>query len=68
MSWENYGEWHIDHIIPDSWFNYSSTEDDEFKKSWSLDNLQPMWGKENQSKGNKYAGKWTPDTIKDEGE
>jgi hypothetical protein len=27
MSWENYGEWHIDHVIPDSWFNYSSTDD-----------------------------------------
>lgn len=26
----------------------SEIGDDEFMKCWSLDNLQPMWGKENQ--------------------
>ena len=56
MSWENYGEWHVDHIIPDSWFNYSSTKDEEFKKSWSLNNLQPLWAKDNLSKNNRYSG------------
>lgn len=52
MSWENYGEWHIDHIIPDSSFDYLSMSDSEFQKSWSLQNLQPLWAKDNLSKGN----------------
>jgi len=56
MSWENYGEWHIDHVIPDSWFNYSSTDDIGFKQSWSLDNLQPLWAKDNLTKSNKFIG------------
>lgn len=56
MSWDNYGEWHIDHITPDSWFEYNSFEDEGFKKSWALENLQPLWAKDNQSKGNRRSG------------
>lgn len=56
MTWDNYGinGWEIDHIIPDSSFKYDSIEDEGFKKSWSLDNLQPMWASLNRSKGKKY--------------
>lgn len=45
MSWENYGKngWHIDHIIPVSSFKYDSINHPEFKKCWSLNNLQPLW-------------------------
>ena len=53
MSWENYGEWHIDHVVADSRHRYSSTEDEEFKKSWALTNLQPLWAKDNLKKGTK---------------
>lgn len=53
MTWENYGEWHIDHIIPKSFFKYKSTNDTEFKYCWSLLNLQPLWKEENLSKSNK---------------
>lgn len=53
MTWDNYGEWHIDHKIPDSSFNYSSTKDKEFQDSWSLSNLQPLWGVDNIKKGSK---------------
>jgi hypothetical protein len=53
MSWENYGEWHIDHIKPISLFIFESVDDKEFKECWSLDNLQPMWGVENIKKSNK---------------
>lgn len=56
MTWDNYGEWHIDHIIPDSWFDYSVESDHSFKESWSLNNLQPKWAKENRIKGNRYIG------------
>lgn len=53
-SWENYGEWHIDHIKPVSSFNITSDSCDEFKQCWKLDNLQPLWKKENFMKSNKY--------------
>lgn len=55
MSWENYGQWHIDHIKPDCAFQYSSIFDDDFKKCWALSNLQPLWAKDNLSKGAKYV-------------
>lgn len=55
MTWENYGlhGWHIDHIIPVSVFNFEKPEDDDFKRCWSLDNLQPLWAIDNIKKGNK---------------
>ena len=54
MSWDNYGEWHIDHIVPDSWFEYNSYQDSSFKECWALANLQPLWAKDNLKKSNKY--------------
>lgn len=54
MTWKNYGEWHVDHKKPDSLFNYTSIEDEEFQKCWALENLQPLWAKENIKKSNKY--------------
>jgi hypothetical protein len=56
MSWDNYGEWHIDHIIPQSYLQYSSPKDKEFKKCWALSNLQPLWASENCSKQDRYIG------------
>ena len=53
MSWDNYGEWHIDHIIPVSNFIIESVESEEFKKCWELNNLQPLWADENIKKSNK---------------
>lgn len=53
MTWENhalYG-WHIDHITPKYYFDYSSPEDEEFQECWALDNLQPLWSEENIAKG-----------------
>lgn len=62
MSWENYGEWEIDHVRPLSSFNL--LEKSEQQKANHYTNLQPLWQDENRSK----SGKWTPDTIEDEGE
>lgn len=53
ITWENYGEWHVDHKQPISSFNIQEMGDDEFMKCWSLKNLQPMWGEENIRKSNK---------------
>lgn len=50
MSWDNYGEWHIDHIKPISSFNLNDLP----SVINSLDNLQPLWASDNLSKGNKY--------------
>ena len=51
MTWKNYGKkWHIDHIIPTSFFKFSSTDDVEFKYCWSINNLQPLWKKDNLEK------------------
>lgn len=50
MTWENYGEWHIDHIVPLSSFTFSSIDDPEFKRAWCLTNLRPLWARDNLSK------------------
>jgi hypothetical protein len=50
MCWDNYGEWHIDHKKPVSLFDKNT----DVSIINSLDNLQPLWAKENLSKGNKY--------------
>jgi hypothetical protein len=52
MSWGNIGKWHIDHIIPVSFFEFSSTDDVEFKMCWRLENLQPLWAEDNLKKQN----------------
>jgi hypothetical protein len=49
MNWDNYGEWHIDHIIP---LSLAKTEDD-LNKLCHFTNLQPLWGVDNIKKSNK---------------
>ena len=58
MSWNNWGiYWQIDHIKPKSFFKYEKPEDEEFKKCWALENLQPLEKIANLNKGNRYEGK-----------
>lgn len=45
MSWDNYGTWHIDHILPLSKFDLSKRED--FLIACNYKNLQPLWADEN---------------------
>ena len=55
MSWNNYGsKWHVDHIIPISWFDLSSEMCQ--KIAFGYKNLQPLWKKENLLKGARYYG------------
>lgn len=49
MSWDNRHMWHIDHIIPLS----SAKTEEEIYKLCHYTNLQPLWVKENLSKGSK---------------
>ena len=49
MSWENHGDWHIDHIFPLSKFDKSTP----VSIVNSLDNLTPLWKEENLKKGNR---------------
>ena len=51
MSWDNYGNWHIDHIKPVSSFNINSFDSDDFRECWELTNLQPLWAEDNLKKG-----------------
>lgn len=60
MSWNNYGEWHIDHIIPCASFDLTKEEDQRKCFHWS--NLQPLWAKENSSKGDKIIPKLVSST------
>lgn len=56
MGWHNMGEWHIDHIVPKSGYNYQSTDDPDFKRAWALENLQPLWAEDNLKKS--AGGAW----------
>jgi|WetSurMetagenome_2_1015567.scaffolds.fasta_scaffold133895_3 hypothetical protein len=70
MNWDNYGKynyttwkdddittwtWQVDHIIPRSDLPYTSMEDENFKKCWSLDNLRPLNSKLNILDGTSRA-------------
>ena len=63
MSWENYGEWHIDHKIPVSAFNFEKSEDIDFKRCWTLKNLQPLWRHANLQKHKKLEKPFQPSLI-----
>ena len=53
MSWNNKGDWHIDHIKPCAAFDLSDVE--EQKKCFHYTNLQPLWALDNMRKGAKYV-------------
>lgn len=62
MSWENYGKngWHIDHIIPIAAHNFNTIDDEDFRKCWALNNLQPLWAMDNYNKGAKLNTPFQP--------
>lgn len=51
MKWDNYGMWHVDHIIPCAKFNLKNEEDK--KTCFHYTNLQPLCAKDNCSKQDK---------------
>lgn len=65
MTWDNYGEWHIDHVIPKSAVKVEGDTDPLFKMIWALDNLAPLWAQDNLEKHAKLD--WSlPDTYKNQ--
>lgn len=48
MSFENRGEWHLDHVVPLS----TAETPEDIKRLWHYTNLQPLWKFENEEKSN----------------
>jgi hypothetical protein len=51
MSWENYGKWHVDHIVP--CIRFDTSTEDGLLQAFHYTNLQPLWDHENREKGTK---------------
>ena len=49
MSWDNYGKWHLDHIIPIS----SANSEEQIYELNQYTNFQPLWAEDNLKKSNK---------------
>jgi hypothetical protein len=55
MSWDNIGEWHVDHVYPVSSFDLSTEA--ERHKAFHYTNLQPLWAKANVKKSDSIPSK-----------
>lgn len=57
MTWDNYGEWEIDHITP---IKYRENDEpptlEQVAERLHWTNTQPLWKKDNIVKGNRYIG------------
>lgn len=53
MTWENQGEWHVDHILPLT--PEEPITEEEMYKRCHFTNLQPLWAIDNIRKGNKLS-------------
>jgi hypothetical protein len=51
MTWENYGQWHLDHVKPCCSFDFSNPEEVKICFQWK--NLQPLWAIDNLTKNGK---------------
>ena len=49
MSWENWGEWHLDHVVP--LISFDLTDREQFLKACHFTNYQPLWAVDNLRKG-----------------
>lgn len=61
MSWENYGKWHIDHVIPLAEFDLTKPE--QQRQAFNYTNLQPLWGPDNIRKKAKVPKTHQPEFL-----
>ena len=61
MTWANWGEWQIDHIIPCAEFDLRKPV--QQKQCFNYTNLRPIWAKDNQSKGHKCPDSHQPEFL-----
>ena len=57
MTWDNYGQWHVDHIRPCASFDLEDPE--QQRQCFNYTNLQPLWAEDNIRK----ADTWEPDAA-----
>lgn len=43
MTFDNYGDWVISFHIPKRCYKFTSLNDEDFKRFWSLKNIYPRW-------------------------
>lgn len=55
MSFDNYGQWHLDHVKPCAAFDLSNNE--QILECFNWKNYQPLWAKDNLIKNNKIDEK-----------
>jgi hypothetical protein len=52
MTWDNHGDWHIDHIKP--CVSFDLTDPEQQRECFHYTNLQPLWAEDNRRKGATY--------------
>ena len=52
MTWENYGQWHLDHIRPLASFDL--TDRTQYLEATHYSNYQPLWAEDNLRKSDKW--------------
>lgn len=54
MSWDNWGDWHVDHVVPVA--AHDLTTDEGQRAAFHFTNCQPLWAGDNLSKGSLHDG------------
>jgi len=63
MTWDNRGQWHIDHIRPCASFDL--TDPLQQRQCFNFRNLQPLWAIDNYRKGNRIMQQMDADAERD---
>ena len=56
MTWENHGEWHVDHITPNKYEGEGEITLEMTKARLHYTNTRPLWADKNIAKGNRFIG------------
>lgn len=68
MTWDNYGEWEIDHILPLSLINENTEMENQLLALCNYKNCKPLWAYDNNSKNDSLQLNfcYTPSQLQDE--